>query len=135
MLSKILGATAVALLALGFIGTKASAGPSDHEMALDTGHIPQTQADVTQGDGKKARIGEFVRFPSGGPLMKVTGIRGDIITCQWMTEGGQLVSGTFPAAAITSAVGPALKAPEEEHYIYKPCPSDVAINGKVVCLF
>jgi len=81
------------------------------------------------------QVGALVHFPSGGPTMTITGIQGDKVICEWKTEAGQIVSGTFPATALTAVGGSGdLRARQEEHYIYKPCPNSVAINGRNVCI-
>jgi len=81
------------------------------------------------------RIGELVQFPSGGPTMTVISIQGDNVTCQWTTDAGQVVSGTFPIIALTARRNSGgLNDRKEVHYTYKPCPASVAIRGRDLCL-
>ncbi|ELY4126307.1 DUF2158 domain-containing protein [Cronobacter malonaticus] len=46
--------------------------------------------------------GDVVRLKSGGPLMMVDRVRGDIIFAQWMTSGGKAGRGGVSAAAFTA---------------------------------
>ncbi len=40
--------------------------------------------------------GDRVRLRSGGPLMTVHSINGNLVDCQWFTVDGVLQSATFP---------------------------------------
>ena len=96
--------------------------------------------------GNPFHIGDDVRFPSGGPKMRVIGIAGAEVICQWTTESGQVVSGTIPAAALasngdfgnqrrTSSAPGAVRPRETENYPYRPCPASVTFaNGRTGCL-
>lgn len=46
------------------------------------------------------RAGDLVRVRSGGPLMTVTGVQGDQVSCSWTDWDGRLESQTFPVGAL-----------------------------------
>jgi uncharacterized protein YodC (DUF2158 family) len=52
---------------------------------------------TTQNQGAPAfRSGNLVRLRSGGPLMTVTGIKGDQVDCFWTDWNGQVNADSFP---------------------------------------
>lgn len=46
------------------------------------------------------RAGDLVRVRSGGPLMTVTSVQGDQVSCSWTDWDGRLESQTFPVGAL-----------------------------------
>jgi uncharacterized protein YodC (DUF2158 family) len=48
--------------------------------------------------------GDLVHLRSGGPLMTITGIQGDQVTCSWSEWDGQLRSEHFPAAVLAGPI-------------------------------
>jgi uncharacterized protein YodC (DUF2158 family) len=48
--------------------------------------------------------GDLVHLRSGGPLMTVTGIQGDQVTCTWNEGDGDLRSGHFPVAMLAAPI-------------------------------
>jgi uncharacterized protein YodC (DUF2158 family) len=44
--------------------------------------------------------GDLVRIRSGGPLMTVTAVQGDKVTCTWTNWDGQPMSESFPIAVL-----------------------------------
>lgn len=95
------------------------------------------------GAGNRFQAGQAVRFPSGGPKMKVVGTVGDDVLVQWTTESGQVVTGTIPAVALVSREDFGLESRpsgnvrpprQTENRPYRPCPASVAFNGHNVCL-
>ena len=44
--------------------------------------------------------GDLVRVRSGGPLMTVTSVQGDQVSCSWTDWDGRLESQTFPVGAL-----------------------------------
>lgn len=59
-------------------------------------------------ENKGFEVGQTVELKSGGPVMTITTIVADQITCSWFVNKHKHGSGTFPAAALKPA------APEEE---------------------
>jgi uncharacterized protein YodC (DUF2158 family) len=57
--------------------------------------------------------GDLVRIRSGGPLMTVTAIQGDQVTCTWTNWDGQPMSESFPIAVLGVPV--TTMPPEDPH--------------------
>ncbi len=53
------------------------------------------------------KAGEVVKLNSDGPLMTVLSIDGDEVKCAWAVKG-DIKEKSFPAAALTKAVRPAV---------------------------
>lgn len=58
-------------------------------------------------ENKGFEVGQTVELKSGGPVMTITSITGDQITCDWFVNKHKHSSGTFPSASLKPA------APEE----------------------
>lgn len=52
------------------------------------------------------KVGDLVRFASGGPMMTVRAIKGGKATCYWMNQNGRLQSGRYPIAELVAIGGP-----------------------------
>ena len=50
------------------------------------------------------RSGDLVRLRSGGPLMTVIGIEGDLVNCVWTDLDGHIGSERFPIAALEPGI-------------------------------
>jgi len=60
------------------------------------------------------RTGDFVRVRSGGPLMTVKDIQGDKVNCSWTNWHGDLISQSFPIAALQGPITPPANDPNVE---------------------
>jgi len=77
--------------------------------------------------------GDLVRVRSGGPLMTVKAVDGGQVATDWATVDGRLVSGTFNVTDLRKIGGAEPPRQSEGPYRYRPCPAEVADNGKVRC--
>jgi uncharacterized protein YodC (DUF2158 family) len=84
-------ATALALgIALGVpLSIPAFSDPASSYAAMQT---PAAASELHKGD--------LVRIRSGGPLMTVTAVQGDLVTCTWTNWDGEPQSQSFPIAVL-----------------------------------
>jgi uncharacterized protein YodC (DUF2158 family) len=90
------------------------------------------------------RAGDLVHLRSGGPLMTVTGVRGDQVNCSWTDWlDGQPKSGSFPiavlAAPVTLPAGDSFMGADEQladqHYRKHCISGSMSIEGKFICSY
>ena len=78
--------------ALGMPMSPAFSGPAPSNPAIQTPAAPSL------------RSGDLVRLRSGGPLMTVIGIEGDLVNCVWTDLDGHIGSERFPIAALEPGI-------------------------------
>jgi uncharacterized protein YodC (DUF2158 family) len=91
------------------------------------------------------KTGDLVHLRSGGPLMTVTGVRGDQVNCSWIDWlDGQPKTGSFPTAVLAAPVTlPAggdsfIRADEQladQHYRKHCLSGSLSIEGKFICSY
>jgi uncharacterized protein YodC (DUF2158 family) len=70
--------------------------------ALANPVLPDT---ATQSDAaSQLHNGDLVHLRSGGPLMTVTSIQGDQVTCAWSEADGQIRTEHFPEAMLSDPI-------------------------------
>jgi uncharacterized protein YodC (DUF2158 family) len=87
-LAKQLAMTALVAMGLSqpFAGPAYSApAPSDH---------------AAEASAPSLQRGDLVRLRSGGPLMTVDAVKGNVVDCIWTDPNGQTDQATFPAKVL-----------------------------------
>jgi uncharacterized protein YodC (DUF2158 family) len=107
--------------------------------ALAASAKPQAAKQEAPAPGLKT--GDLVRLRSGGPLMTVDKVEGDLVTCFWSTEYGDVRSGSFRIAELALPItlptpDPDLKKDEAatDRYYREHCPGGfITFEGKFRC--
>lgn len=88
--------------------------PAPPSFALVTSTRPATLANVVKLSSHtrniaehRLRVGDLVRFRSGGPMMTVRTIKGRNAICNWANWTGKLQSHSFPIAELVAIGAPA----------------------------